>query len=808
MAQGGGRERATAAAKRAHGSVFRAGSDSVSVYADDARRTAQQAEETETTAAPAAETATAAYDGPPLVYDKAAMQQYWQKRSGELARRWAQFLRLATPLVAKLVRKLSARSMDEAGIAELAADARRAFEKLGPTYVKLAQMLSVRPDVLPLAAMDELAKLQDSVAPFDTCTARALVESTLGRRIEEVFSDFSAEPVAAASLAQVYRARLLRNGEEVAVKVQRPDALATVSKDLYVLQRAVQVYDSIIKRWTAQETDYVQLLDTWANGFYTELDFYNEARNQARFRTQVLESMGGRVYVPLVRTELCSRQLLVTEWVNGTKLTQTPAADIARLMPVGQECFLRQLLEEPGLFHLDAHPGNLLKLHAAPPPHAAGLPHQPELCLIDFGLTMTIPRRDREVIVNGIVHLANKDWRAVTEDMVELGFLPRSIDRSRIMPLVERVLTPYVFQGGGVAGYMGEGEGGGVFSPSFQNLARDLASAAVDIPFSVPPYFALLARAIALLEGIALQADPHYKIVLQSYPYVARRLLRDGDDSHSFRQALNAILYPMDNGDADDDATATMGGSSGFSPRQLSPQRLRVLLNYALGRVATGSAAGVIDLDALPEESDAATYAELLDLLLSDDARALRGMLIEQLATVSDLLLRREVRRIATRLARPPPTPVGLLRALSPVPLPRLPSPPLLPPPVPFAALPQRWRDAMLSRIAPPLSESENIYASDALTLARQLLELDKSVDETHVLRLIDAIWRKRDDELTQVLAELAAQTLGIRVRAWRRSGAVDARRAAALREIGVGVRERLREIQRARLTRRPHAGA
>ena len=144
----------------------------------------------------------------------------------------------------------------------LARDARIIIEKLGPTYIKAGQMMSVRSDVLPQAALDELAVLQDSVKPFDTPTAIDRIDSELGGPLSEFFDEISEVPVAAASLAQVYRAKLKSTGEYVAVKVQRPKILDTVSKDLYVLRRAAEVYQGLIERFAPQQrTDYVGLLN-------------------------------------------------------------------------------------------------------------------------------------------------------------------------------------------------------------------------------------------------------------------------------------------------------------------------------------------------------------------------------------------------------------------------------------------------------------------------------------------------------------------------------------------------------------------
>ena len=304
-------------------------------------------------------------EGLPLVYDKTAIQAFWDKQGGALQKRWAEFLGLSVPFLTR-VATLSITG----GAAELARndrslarDARIIIEKLGPTYIKAGQMMSVRPDVLPQAALDELAVLQDAVKPFETAVAIATIEKELGGPLGQFFDEISEKPVAAASLAQVYRARLAGTDTYVAVKVQRPEILSTVSKDLYVLRRAAEVYQGLIERFAPQQrTDYVALLNEWAVGFYTELDFLNEASNQQRLRDLVLdqEKVSG-VYVPRVYHELSTRRVLVSEWIDGVKLSDCPKDEIRELIGVGQECFLVQLLQV-GFFHSDPHPGNLMKM--------------------------------------------------------------------------------------------------------------------------------------------------------------------------------------------------------------------------------------------------------------------------------------------------------------------------------------------------------------------------------------------------------------------------------------------------------------
>ena len=247
--------------------------------------------------------------------------------------------------------------------------------------------MSVRPDVLPQPTLDELALLQDSVVPFDTEVAVKQIESELGGPLGQFFTSISEEPVAAASLAQVYLATLNDgNNTKVAVKVQRPSVLGTVSKDLYVLRRvslwllllllshlccclfsfpitnpthlmhslflqAAEVFQGLVERFAPQQrTNYVGLLNEWAIGFYTELDFNNEARNQDRLRTSLLEKGVTGVTVPKVYHDLCTRRILVSEWMDGKKLLEASAEEIKRVTPEAQEAFLTQLFEI-GFFH-------------------------------------------------------------------------------------------------------------------------------------------------------------------------------------------------------------------------------------------------------------------------------------------------------------------------------------------------------------------------------------------------------------------------------------------------------------------------
>lgn len=622
--------------------------------------------------------------GLPLVYDKELIQKYWKKQGSALSQRWTEFLGYAVPYLTRvLTLVVSGNGELQKNSASLAKDARVIMEKLGPTYIKLGQMMSVRPDVLPQEALVELKALQDSVKPFDTKTAVESIEKELGGPLGQFFSEISETPVAAASLAQVYRARIASTGEYVAVKVQRPKVLEVVSKDLYVLRRAAEVYQGLIDRFAPQQrTNYVALLNEWAVGFYTELDFINEAANQERLKSLLQAENVTGVYVPKVYHELCTRRVMVSEWVEGIKLSDCSPEIIGQVTADAQEAFLTQLLQV-GFFHADPHPGNIMYLNT--PKDGA------KLALIDFGLVASVQQVDMDTMVSAILHLANRDYASLVNDFIALGILPQDCDRALVVPLMDKALTPYV-KGGGAKKYEDELRKtyglDGSFSGTtggFQAMTQDALTVLNDIPFSIPPYFALLGRAIVTLEGVALTGNPNYGIILEAYPFVARKLLKE--DRPEIQKALQEVLY----------------GKGGESMRGT---RLSVLINSAMGIVAKNSGT-IMDLDAIPE--DTVDIGSAIRFLLSENTTSLRILLEEEAVTASDILLRQATRKAFTTLSTVLPRPPFIGRVFGRWAEVKVPW--LLPQSNGGMTLLMQSADEMLQTLAPPLSREEELYA-------------------------------------------------------------------------------------------------
>merc|ERR1712232_1453958 len=249
--------------------------------------------------------------------------------------------------------------------------------------------------------------------------------------------------------------------------------------------------------------------------------------------------------------------------MDGKKLSTASPQEINRVTAFAQEAFLTQLFEV-GFFHADPHPGNLLLLNE---PTEDG--H--ELALIDCGLMAEISGEDRDHMISAVIHLANKDYASLVDDFMKLKILPEDSNRAAIIPLMDKALSPYV-KGGGAKKYEEElkrlygMDDGSVQSTvgGFQAMTQDALTVMNDIPFSIPPYFAILGRAIVTLEGIALSGDESYGIIMQSYPFIARKLLKE--DRPEIQKALQEVLFTKDGSD-------------------LKFSRLITLLNNAAGSV-------------------------------------------------------------------------------------------------------------------------------------------------------------------------------------------------------------------------------
>ncbi|HIK29629.1 MAG: AarF/ABC1/UbiB kinase family protein [Oscillatoriaceae bacterium SKW80] len=391
---------------------------------------------------------------------------------------------------------------------------RQILTTLGPTFIKVGQALSTRPDLIRKDFLEELVKLQDQLPPFANDLAFKIIETELERPVEEIYSYISPEPVAAASLGQVYRARL-HSGEEVAVKVQRPNLKPILTLDLYLMRWAA----GWMAPWLPLNLghDLTSIVDEFGSKLFEEIDYFNEGRNAEQFASNFADNPN--IKVPIIYWRYSSHRVLTLEWINGFKLTdieQIKAAGIDKdaLIRIGVESGLQQLLEF-GFFHADPHPGNLFAMPDG------------RMAYIDFGMMDQLEQETKETLVDSVVHLIDKNYIALAEDFVKLGFLTPETDIEPIIPALEAVLGDII------------GESVGNFN--FKTITDRFSELMYEYPFRVPAKFALIIRSLVTQEGLALTLNPDFKIVALAYPYVSRRLLTG--ETPQLRCRLLEILF-------------------------------------------------------------------------------------------------------------------------------------------------------------------------------------------------------------------------------------------------------------------------
>ena len=391
---------------------------------------------------------------------------------------------------------------------------RHILTDLGPTFIKVGQALSTRPDLIHKDFLEELIKLQDQLPPFPNEIALRILETELDRSVAECFSQLSDNPVAAASLGQVYRGRL-HTGEEVAVKVQRPNLKPTLSLDLYLMRWAA----GWLAPWLPLNLGHelTLIVDEFGIKLFEEIDYLNEGRNAEQFASNFYNNPS--VKVPAIYWRYSTQHVLTLEWINGFKLTDTQriqevGLNTDALIRTGVEAGLQQLLEH-GFFHADPHPGNLFAL-------ADG-----RMAYIDFGMMDQLEQGTKETLVDSVVHLIDQNYVSLAEDFVKLGFLTPDTDIMPIVPALESVL-----------GYI-IGESVGIFN--FKTITDRFSELMFEYPFRVPAKFALIIRSLVTQEGLALTLNPDFKIVEVAYPYVARRLLTG--ESPELRRRLIEVLF-------------------------------------------------------------------------------------------------------------------------------------------------------------------------------------------------------------------------------------------------------------------------
>ena len=379
---------------------------------------------------------------------------------------------------------------------------------LGPCYIKLGQALSTRPDLVRQDWLTELTNLQDNLPPFEHKTALKILEKELGSQANILFDDFPSEPIASASLGQVYKAKL-SNNYYVAVKVQRPNLEFIIRRDVVILKLLANFLAPFLPLNIG--VGIGEIIDEFGKALFEEINYEKEAINAERFAK--LFKNNPQVIIPKVEKSFSSKKVITTSWIEGVKLKDRNEIEQNNLIPssfirTGVISGLQQLFEY-GYFHADPHPGNMFALKG-------GDQKNGHIAYVDFGMMDSISDFDRLTLIKAIVHLINNEFLLLAKDFQKLGFLSEEQDlQSLVNPLKE---------------VLGDSLGKEVGNFNFKEITDKFSKLMYAYPFRVPSRFALIIRAVVSQEGLALRLDPEFKIVRIAYPYIAKKLLTDNSD--------------------------------------------------------------------------------------------------------------------------------------------------------------------------------------------------------------------------------------------------------------------------------------
>jgi ubiquinone biosynthesis protein len=396
---------------------------------------------------------------------------------------------------------------------------RLALEELGPTFVKLGQVLSTRPDLVPQEFIIELEKLQSNVTPIPSNVALDTVRSELGRPIEEIFASFEEEPVAAASLAQVHRA-VLKGGNVVAVKVLRPGVEDVIEADLEIMHNLASLAERYIDE--ARLMDAVGIADEFSSNLKKELDLRLEANNIRRSAYNFADDP--TIHVPEVYPEHCTRRLLVMEYIEGINVSEAKRLvaegyDLRLIARRGVDIALKSTFEQ-GFFHADPHPGNIFIL----PDNV--------ICLLDYGMMGTISSRQRESMARLAAGIINRDEKGMTRSLEGLVAAQGPVDVEKLEADMSNLAQQY--------DYLPLSE------IRFGTLLNELLSLLVHHRLRLQAHLVWLVKAIATIEDVAHNMDANFDMIECARPYVQRILRRRVNPIRQVRELYLPALDLVD----------------------------------------------------------------------------------------------------------------------------------------------------------------------------------------------------------------------------------------------------------------------
>ena len=391
------------------------------------------------------------------------------------------------------------------GAAEIAAVShwqrvRMALEELGPTFVKFGQMMSTRPDMIPHELITELEKLQEEVPPFSTEDAKRIIAEELNSSVDRIFMDFSGSSIAAASIAQVHKA-VLPDGEEVAVKIQRPDIDKIIEVDLEIMLHLATLAEKYLKE--AEAIDIVKLVEEFARVIRKELNFRIEAAYIERFANNFQDDT--TIHVPHVYRDFSSSKVLTMEFIGGYKVTDITKTEVREhgidpkvVASRGLDLILKQIFEH-GFFHADPHPGNIRVLDGN------------VICFLDYGMMGRLSARHREDLADIFIGIISRDEHKITKTILKLTGRSHVRDVEELESDIAELIEVYAY------GSLKELEIGGVIT--------HMGDVIIEHHLEGPRDFYLLAKALVTIEGVGRELDPEFNAVKHAEPFAEKLIM-------------------------------------------------------------------------------------------------------------------------------------------------------------------------------------------------------------------------------------------------------------------------------------------
>ncbi len=394
------------------------------------------------------------------------------------------------------------------------------FEELGPSFIKFGQVLSCRPDLLPIEYARELSRLTDSVASFPFEQAKEIVEQDLGGRLEEFFVEFDPHPVAAASIAQVHKAVLI-DGTEVMVKVQRPNIERIIDRDISILTGIADLMDAYVPEIAVYNPRGI--VAEFSRTIHRELDFYIEAANAVRLRHNFEGS--SILYVPRVFSELTTKHVLVLERIEGVRVNDfaridREGYDRREITKRGASAYFKMVFQD-GFFHGDPHPGNIFVLPDG------------RIAVVDFGIMGRVTEDSMKYFADTIIAIVEQDLDKLVDQYVNFGFLTdESVDvgklRTELKEDIGEFLEPY-YSGMTIR----QVDLGGYF--------ERLTQISIRFKLRMPQTLYLVNKTLLTIEGILRQIDPQFNLIEAAQPYVARLVRRQRDPRRILKNAWSGV---------------------------------------------------------------------------------------------------------------------------------------------------------------------------------------------------------------------------------------------------------------------------